>query len=229
MRALSKTEILSVWERGCNQPPVQRALLLLAAVNPEASLDSLAKLSIGQRDTRLLKLRELTFGEKFTGLTNCPVCDEKIELAFDAAAIRPAEENEIPAELDLQIEGREVRFRLPNSGDLLAVHSSEQLLARCLLSGGNHFAENTIQAVSEKMSAADPMADVQLALSCSSCGHQWRSSFDIVAFFWREIAAAARGHLRDIHTLASAYGWTESEILSLSPARRRVYLEMVNG
>lgn len=229
MRALSTTEILSVWERGFGQPPVQRALLMLAAANPEASPESLASLSIGQRDARLLALRELTFGEKFTGLTHCPACNEKIELAFDASAIRPAEEKEIPAELDLQIEGRELRFRLPTSGDLLAAKSREQLLARCLLSGGNHFSENALQAVSEKMSAADPMAEVQLALSCSSCGHQWAAAFDIVAFFWREITAAARGHLRDVHTLASAYGWSESEILALSPARRRFYLEMVNG
>jgi len=229
MRALSTTEILSVWEQGCGQNPVQRALLMLAAANPESPPESLANLSIGQRDARLMKLRELTFGEKFTGLTNCPACNEKIELAFDTSTIRPAEEMETPAELDLQIDGHDLRFRLPTSSDLLAVNSREQLLARCLLSGGNHFSENTIQAVSETMSAADPMADMQLALSCSSCGHQWPAPFDIVAFFWREIAAAARGHLRDVHALASVYGWSESEILSLSPARRRFYLELVNA
>ncbi len=229
MRALSTKEILSVWERGCNQPPAHRALIMLAAAIPEMSAESMASLSIGQRDARLLALRELTFGAKFTGLTNCPACNEKIELAFDAGAIRPADEIEVPAELDLQIGGRELRFRLPNNGDLLAVNSREQLLARCLLSGGNDFSESAIQAVSEKMSAADPMADVQLALSCSSCGHQWQAVFDIVAFLWREIAATARSLMRDVHALASAYGWTESEVLSLSQARRSFYLELVNA
>jgi hypothetical protein len=33
----------------------------------------------------------------------------------------------------------------------------------------------------------------------------------------------------DVHTLASAYGWSESEILSLNPARREFYLEMVRA
>jgi hypothetical protein len=66
-------------------------------------------------------------------------------------------------------------------------------------------------------------------LNCSSCGHKWEAPFDIVAFFWTEINAAAHGLLREVHALASAYGWTESEILALSPARRRCYLEMVNG
>jgi hypothetical protein len=32
-----------------------------------------------------------------------------------------------------------------------------------------------------------------------------------------------------VHTLASAYGWSESEILALSDARRRLYMEMVNA
>jgi hypothetical protein len=229
MRALSTTEILSVWERGCSQPPVQRALIMLAAATPESSLESLAGLSVGQRDARLMKLRELTFGPRFTGLANCPACDEKIELTFDASAIRPAEEIDTPVEMELHIEGRELRFRLPTSADLLAVTSSEHLLSRCLLSGENHYSENTIRAITERMSAADPMADLRLALSCASCGNQWEAEFDIVAFFWREIAAAARGLMREVHMLASAYGWSESEILALSQARRRFYLEMLNA
>ena len=71
------------------------------------------------------------------------------------------------------------------------------------------------------MSGADPMADIHLALNCPSCEHKWEAPFDIVAFLWREISAAARRLLREVHTLASAYGWTETEILALSPARRR--------
>jgi len=229
MRGLSTTEILSVWERGCGQPPVQRALTILAAANPDSSLESLAGLSVGQRDARLMKLRELTFGARFTGLANCPACDEKIELTFDAAAIRPAEEMEVPAEMELHVEGRELRFRMPTSADLMVVKNGEQLLSRCLLSGENHCSENTIRAIGEKMSTADPMADMRLALSCASCGDQWEAAFDIVSFFWREIAAAARGVMREVHMLASAYGWSETEILALSQARRRFYLELLNA
>jgi hypothetical protein len=35
--------------------------------------------------------------------------------------------------------------------------------------------------------------------------------------------------LRDVHTLASAYGWKEDEVLHLTPARRHAYLELVAG
>ena len=79
------------------------------------------------------------------------------------------------------------------------------------------------------MASADPMAEIHLVLDCPCCQHKWEAPFDIVAFLWREISAAARRLLREVHTIASAYGWTETEILALSPARRRIYLEIVNG
>ena len=78
------------------------------------------------------------------------------------------------------------------------------------------------------MAEADPQADIQLALSCPACGHQWLSTFDIVSFFWSEINAWAYRILREVHILASAYGWREADILAMSPYRRQLYLEMVS-
>ena len=52
---------------------------------------------------------------------------------------------------------------------------------------------------------------------------------DIAGFFWAELDAWARRLLREIHTLARFYGWSEAEILALSPLRRRCYLEMVQA
>ena len=229
MHALSATELLSVWESGSGQNPLQRALTILAAACPETSAESLADLTVGQRDARLLALRETLFGSELTGITDCPECREKIELSFNCADIRQQTEIESPAELAVQSNGREVRFRLPTSADLLRVNNSEQLLERCLLDAGNVLTKDLFPAVVEQMSSADPMADIHLALNCPSCAHKWEAAFDIVAFLWREISTAARRLLRDVHTLASAYGWTESEILSLSPTRRRAYLEMANA
>ena len=229
MHALSATELLSVWELGNSQLPLQRALTMLATASPEVSSDSLARLTIGQRDARLLALREMTFGSELTGVTDCPECGEKIELDLNSSNVRPLAETDLPNELTLRSNSSEVRFRLPTSADLLAINSSEQLLERCLLSDGDHLTENLRNTVGAKMSDVDPMADIRLALNCPSCEHKWETPFDIVAFLWREISSAARRLLRDVHTLASAYGWTETEILALSPARRRTYLEIVNG
>jgi hypothetical protein len=228
MHALSVTELLSVWECGKSQIPLERALTMLAAACPDTSSESIAGLTIGQRDARLLALQELTFGSEFTGVTNCPNCGEKIELRFDCSQIVSTTEAEPPNELVIQTNEHEMRFRLPTSADLLAAETPGQLVERCLLSGDDHRTEDLIPAVSDKMSSADPLADIHLALHCPSCEHKWEGPFDIVAFLWREISAAAQRLLREVHTLASAYGWTESEILALHPARRRIYLEMAN-
>ena len=44
-----------------------------------------------------------------------------------------------------------------------------------------------------------------------------------------ELEAQAKRLLRSVHVLASAYGWSESEILALSEARRDAYVELVQS
>jgi hypothetical protein len=82
-------------------------------------------------------------------------------------------------------------------------------------------------AIAPRMAEADPPADVQLALACPQCAHAWEASFDIVSYFWAEIQAWAGRLVREVHSLASAYGWGETEILALSPWRRQAYLELI--
>jgi hypothetical protein len=55
------------------------------------------------------------------------------------------------------------------------------------------------------------------------------AALDPGALLWDDVQAYARGVLGQVHSLARAYGWTESEVLSLSPRRRAAYLEMTGG
>lgn len=244
MRPLSASELLGVWEQGLTQSPVQRALSLLTAACPETSSDALAELSIGQRDARLLTLREWTFGSQLVSRATCPGCGERLELTFNVSDIRADSATEPAEALSLSVADYEVRFRLPNSQDLSDVTGMEDvtaarhlLLQRCLLAVQRNGEETAIKrlpaevvdAVVEEMAEADPQADVQLHLSCPACDHQWQVTFDIVSFFWSEIQAWAYRLLREVHTLASAYGWREADILAMSPWRRQFYLEMVSG
>ena len=87
--------------------------------------------------------------------------------------------------------------------------------------------ETVIATLAESMGQYDPQADVQLNLSCPACGQGWSVMFDVVSFFWSEICAQAKRLLREVHTLARAYGWREADILNMSTARRQFYLEMV--
>ena len=257
MRALTPLDLLSVWERGEASPPSQRALLLLAAAHPDVDPERLARLSVGRRDAQLIALRGRLFGPGLLGVGTCPACGERVELTFDAAALgvaappdpdaeppAPAAETSGPVAETLSAADHEVVFRAPDSEDLAAIAGSPDpvaaraaLLARCILSVRRHGAGVSLDeapsavtdAVVERMAALDPQADVQLALTCPACDHAWSIAFDIVSFLWREIDAWAARALREVHVLASAYGWRESDILQLSPARRRAYIELIAG
>jgi hypothetical protein len=249
MRALTASELLDVWERGLTRPPHRRALALLGAACDGVSPEALARLSAGRRDGLLMELRELTFGPQLTGLAGCPGCRQQLELNIEVNDLRVAAgegAQDAPEILTLGAEGYEVSFRLPNSLDLEAAargprkeigEAGQLILERCLLKaerGGESVAvsslpDKLIEAISERLARADPQADVRLALSCPECGARWQEQFDIGSFFWGEIHAWAERLLREVHTLASRYGWREADIIGMSASRRRLYLDLING
>lgn len=248
MRALSTSQLLEVWESGLLQKPVKRALSLFSAADPEASSDDLAKLSIGQRDARLLSLREWAFGPNLVSLEDCPNCHERLELSFKVAEIRvnhPLEHETIENDIQqLTVDDYEIKFRLPNSLDMQAISDlddletvRQQLLERCLMHAlfkdrrktVKQLPNKVVKPVMNKMRQIDPQAEIILDLGCPACHHQWQKHFDILTFFWTEINAWAQRILREVHILASMYGWREADILAMSPMRRQCYLQMVSG
>ena len=72
MHPLTDSDIVGVWERGMANQPVYRALILLAFACSEMTPEMLARLTIGQRDSLLLELRELAptleLGSQWQGL-----------------------------------------------------------------------------------------------------------------------------------------------------------------
>ena len=241
MRDLSAQDVVDAWEVGEDQHPVDRALTLLAAAFPETSREELIALSVGQRDARLLSVRERLFGPRLRGFAPCPGCDERLEFDLEVEDVRvapDAEADEVPYALSAG--GYELRFRLPDSLDLAAVARSENtprgrllLVDRCVVGcrrdgvdvEARSLPEAVISALSEALEARDPQADVRLDLVCPACDLGWQVSLDIGAFLWAEVRARARRLLGEVQTLARAYGWREADILSMSPVRRRFYLE----
>jgi hypothetical protein len=79
------------------------------------------------------------------------------------------------------------------------------------------------------MEELDPQANLLILLDCTGCNHNWSVYFDIISYFWHEIDNWARSTLHEIFLLAQGLSWTEKDILSLSPQRRRIYLEMLRS
>ena len=82
------------------------------------------------------------------------------------------------------------------------------------------------ERMAERAAEADPRADIRLNLPCPECGTQTKAVLDIGSALCQELDAWARGILRDVYLLASSCGWSEAEVLAMSPLRRRYYLEL---
>jgi hypothetical protein len=244
MRTFSSLDLLNAWEHGLGRSTAERAVTLLSMTlgSEDSSLD-LGRLPLGQRDARLFDLRESAFGSQMEAVASCPQCRVEQEFHVHTSELRPpspATEVLALASGDYQVE-----FRLPDSIDICeaALEASSEseielrLLQRCLTSAtarerpvsAADLPSSVIREISERMSQADPHAEIDLSLQCPACSHRWQERFDIASFLWSEVHAWAERTLSDVHQLAAAYGWSEKEILSLSSRRRSVYLELITA
>ena len=250
MYRLTGQDILYIWETSLAQSgfPVDRAITILAVALPGVSQERLAHLSIGKRDALLFAIREQTFGPQLESLVECPVCQERLEFSFSMADFGMANvvsaidlEQPEPVQ-QLHQHGYAVQFRALTGADLALLAGNDdvtlarrQLVQQCVVNaykGSEAVAidalpETVITSLAQRIAECDPHAAIEIDLSCPACEHRWQTIFDIVSFFWTEISMQAQRLLREVHTLALAYGWREADILSMSAARRLAYLEMV--
>jgi hypothetical protein len=250
VRGLTADELLDVWERGQQRTPIEQALLMLApcaAIEP----DALAALRIGRRDELLLHARRQTFGEALAGWAECPECHERLEfitsigdLLRAASGDARAVPGSAPDHFDAHVGGLDVTMRAPNSLDMLAlgacpaVDTARRLLVeRCVASvrrgdtalAVSDLGEDLVALLAAEASAYDPFAEMLLDMCCPACETRWQALFDSGLFFWQELATQARRLLREVHLLARAYGWRETDILALSARRRQSYIELIEG
>jgi hypothetical protein len=220
---------------------------------PDRSEDELASLPLGRRDALLLSLRERSFGPTLASYSECPECGQGLEFTLrvselvvsrDDSESGEPESERARREFELASQDYSLRFRLPDSADLMSVSACKDasgarmmLAERCLLrvtragreAALHELPEQAMGELAARMIECDPQAEVLLDLDCPACAHSWIVVFDIASFLWTEVSALARRLLRDVHALARAYGWSESDILSMSDARRQFYLEMLTS
>lgn len=246
MRTLAAADMIGIWERGLACDEAERALAILQSVTPEREPNDLALLPIGRRDILLLAAHRRVFGRLMEGVFACPACGEMLEFTLDAAEIERAmscEPVEPGALLALTVDSIDISFRLPTSDDQLAaarcgrVDAAEALLvSRCIVDARRDgvvinptaLPPSVLAAVAEEMSRHDPAAIIDLDLTCPACERPCQAPLHIASFLWTKFSGAARGLIRDVDTLARAYGWREADILGMSAARRRCYLELVS-
>jgi hypothetical protein len=233
-------DLLRAWELGSARHPIDRALTLLWAAAPDEA-EALPRLSLGERDARLLALHRATFGDRMDCLANCPRCGATVELALSSDALHQPTAD-LPALV--RHDGIDIVVRSLDSRDLAAAaeapdqDAAERLLfERAVVSasgaGGElsptALPEGARAAVADLLAARDAAADIELRLACTECGAQWDAVLDVGRFVWTEVESEARRLLTEVGLLARSYGWSEAAILDMSAYRRRFYLELSGG
>ncbi|QPP08311.1 hypothetical protein G4Z16_20065 [Streptomyces bathyalis] len=241
--------LLSVWEEALTRTDAERARILHRAARPQAGPGELPRVPVGEREADLYALRRALFGDLMQVLIECASCGEAMEFDLDAGelAAGPPRQRE---PLRVTADGWEIDFRLPAVADLEAAAEGAAgaddprtaaralLVASCTVKArrngtevpAEHLGELLPEQVRDRIAAAaeqaDPAAEITLDIACPECGVRTPAELDITSYLWTELDAWARDLLLDVHLLATAYGWREPDILALSPARRRYYLEL---
>jgi hypothetical protein len=227
MRRLEPRDLVRIWEAGTALHPIDRALLILGSQDA-------ARLPLGTRDARLLEVRAATLGDRLEATDECPGCGERVDVSLSCRALG---EGIAPPPERWTVEHGDVRVtvRPLDSHDAAAavasVDGAAELLARAVVAvdPAGPLPPDAAAAVTASLGSRDPGAELLIDLTCPACAAHWQRVLDVAGFVWTELEARAQRLLGDVHALASAYGWTEDEVLALGDARRAAYLAMVEA
>ncbi|PWV61205.1 hypothetical protein [Plasticicumulans acidivorans] len=81
----------------------------------------------------------------------------------------------------------------------------------------------------EQLEVLDPLPCFTLSCRCPDCAGEADYPLDLEAQALARLGALRRRLLREVHRLASRYGWDEARILDLPPARRCEYLALIDA
>jgi hypothetical protein len=207
-------------------------------------------LAISDRDRLLAAVYASCFDDRVESEVACADCDEPSEISFSLAALVASVMTSTDADSDPSVAGPDpagvfsladgMRFRLPNSDDQRAIfglHTDQRrvaLLRRCILQDGgaghrtaSDLSGETLDRVEAAMAKVGPTLDLNLPVTCHQCGAVRDGRFDIQHFTLAAFAHEARFLVREIHYLASTYGWSLREILDLTRDDRRAFVRLV--
>lgn len=236
MEPLGATDILMLWERGAALHPVDRSVLLCAWARPGTPIDAVAELPLGAVTRSLLALRATSFGSRIDSHVSCEHCGQRLEVVLETASLldstAPGPDDEV------LVAG--MRLRAPRLSDLAVVAhaadpvvASRTLLRRCIVGSAgdvsDEWADERVRDVEAALESLDPNGVVVLDIRCEACARSSPVQVDAAALLWDEIDLRARELLGDVHLLARTYGWSEADILRLSPPRRAAYRALIDA
>lgn len=216
---------------------IDRGLALASLAGVE--VDRLCAQPLGQLQRSALELHQVVAGHELEAKADCPACGGAVEFPVSVEELL-ALPDDVPTAGHVAMGEFAAAWRVPSVDDLrnaaVAADPVRALRARCVSPTHDGAAidvdslpEGVESEVERAMADGDRLAEVLVDVACPECGVSFVADLDPIGFVWAGVESQARRTLRQVDVLARAYGWTEREILALSPARRSAYLAIVRG
>jgi hypothetical protein len=213
---------------------VTRALTLtlehLAGETPSEA--RVAALCVGDRQFLMRELDRHLGAEGGWFQAHCRHCGEPFDFPIDYAALPVREAGPGFPQVQIEVEGRRLHFRLPTGADqeeLVAQRDTaahawllKRLAQESDLPEGPH--EELTAAVEAALETIAPAIVLIVQTACPGCGGGNEVELDPYRVFGR----SSDRMLEDVHRIALYYHWSESDILDLPRGRRQRYLRLID-
>ncbi len=198
------------------------------------------RLTAADRDRLLAAVYRRAYGQRVAGTVPCSACASPFDLEFALDELVAAVERAEPApQVEALGDGifrtRDgARFRLPTGEDELMVaalapaEAERALYERCVLESPLSQAAAR-EVIEEAMEAVAPVLDVAIDTICPECGIAQAVRFDVQSYLLRALAQEGRQLAREVHRIATAYGWSLADILGLPRGTRRTFVELIES
>ena len=233
--------IVAAWEAASGLSPPRRTARLLVWSGGAVDEASALELDVATTASLLWASYADAFGPTADMVVACGSCGAALEAEIQlphGAAVRT------PHATAARVAGFEVR--VPTLGELDRVHgrpdAGAQLRAWCVVPIDGRQPSPSAPHVGDAGCAEMDWADVDAAVDelagtaalhahvvCPECDAGFEATLDPGALVWDRIRLEAPRLLAEVTVLAQAFGWSESEILGLSDARRDAYLNLVGA
>ena len=198
--------------------------------------DSSPGLTIGERDRALTALWGHTFGDTILATHRCVNCAELFDISFSLsqlvatldAVLRPDEVAALNADGSATLRGGQT-VRAPTAEAEAAVtglglEEAVAVLTERFVEGDDPVDAETLDRVLDWLS---PVVDLDLDGVCPECDTAQGIRFSIEHFLMTTLQRERPRLHREIHLLATAYGWPLEDILGLDRDERQALVALV--
>jgi len=237
-RPLSGALELALAEAGENAASTPAAVthalaLALDRLGGEAATPPrVASLCVGDRQFLMRELDRHLGHEGGWFQAACGQCGARFDFSLDYADLPVQEAGAGYPQAQIDMDGRQLRFRLPTGADQESLADLPEAQARPWLLrrlAGEPEALGTpkqdlIAAAEAALEAIAPGIVLRVQTACPECGGGNEVELDP----YRALARSSDSLLREVHQIATHYHWSEADILNLPRPRRQRYLQMID-